>query len=83
MFSGFLLCFGFLVLSLLLLFVISMVALGFTVFWFLVVFRFCCSCNDVLLGCIVESELHCMVLNGPSGLNALGVRRLFPHVTTQ
>jgi hypothetical protein len=46
---------GSFVLSLLLLFVISMMVLGFVVFWFLVGFRFCCPCNDVLLGCVVES----------------------------
>jgi hypothetical protein len=40
-------------------FVISTVLLGFTVFWFLVGFRLCCSCNDVLLGCTVESGFPC------------------------
>jgi hypothetical protein len=30
-------------------FVISAVVLGFTVFWCLVAFRFCCSCNDVFV----------------------------------
>jgi hypothetical protein len=47
---------GFLVLFLL--FVINMVVIDFTVFWFLVGFRFYCSCYDVLLGCVVESELR-------------------------
>jgi hypothetical protein len=31
--------------------------LGFTVFWFLVVFRFCCSCNDLVLGCVDSEDL--------------------------
>jgi hypothetical protein len=38
---------GFLILVLLLLFVISIVILGFAGFWFLLGFQFCCSCNDV------------------------------------
>jgi hypothetical protein len=48
---------GFLVLSLLLLFVISMVRLGFTASWFLLGFLFCCSSNDILPDCVVESDV--------------------------
>jgi hypothetical protein len=48
---------GFLILSLILLFVISVVVLDFTVFWFLLGFQFHCSYNDVLPSCIVQSIL--------------------------
>jgi hypothetical protein len=55
---------GILVLSLLLLFFISVVVSDFTVSWFLVGFQFCCSYNDVFPGCIVGSE-HLMMVERP------------------
>jgi hypothetical protein len=63
---------GFLVFSLLLLFIISMVVLCFTVFGFLLCFNFV---GPVMICCLV-ALLHCVVLNGPTGRNALGHRRL-------
>jgi hypothetical protein len=55
---------GFLVISLLLLFFISVVVSDITVSWFLVGFQFRCSYYDAFPGCTVGSE-HLMIVKRP------------------